>query len=259
MRRFLRDIELRVMDYPDGHEEFRCLLSTSVTQTSTVAEMVNEDQREVIVPLPPVKRIALSEDDTANLTEMYKTLLPNCEIVSCQRLCDCFSRAQISGAINRCGNSCGVVATWYNGECRPGRLRRFLTHDVVVKNERGKRQKLTYVLAEVDWFKAHPERHWFADPLEAWCTQFESSSQYSFIPILKVHSRCLTIHHKVKFNYGREKVVVTIPLIISIAECKILNQNKNTIYACLRQFGQFHHQASLSKRKDGNNTYVKTS
>lgn len=121
----------------------------------------------------------------------------------------------VGTAIYRCGNSCGVVATWYNGEFRPGRLSRFLTHDVVVKNDQGKRKKLTYryVLAEVDWFKAHPERQWFADPLEVWCTQFENSSQYSFIPILKVHSQCLTIHYKVKCNYGREKVVVTIPLI----------------------------------------------
>jgi len=41
--------------------------------------------------LPPIKRIALDEDDTSELIEMYKTLLPDCEVVSAQRLCDSFS------------------------------------------------------------------------------------------------------------------------------------------------------------------------
>lgn len=165
MRRFLRDVELRIMDFPDEHKQFRCLLSATATQTGTVGEMLNEEQSETIVPLPPVKRIALNDDDHSKLTEMYKTMLPNCEIVSTQRLCDSFSRVQISGAIYRCSRNYGVLAKWFNGECRPGRVCRFLTHDVVVKQGRGKRQKLTFVLAEVDWLKTHPERNWFPDPL----------------------------------------------------------------------------------------------
>lgn len=165
MRRFLRDVELRIMDFPDEHKQFRCLLSATATQTGTVGEMLNEEQSETIVPLPPLKRIALNDDDHSKLTEMYKTMLPNCEIVSTQRLCDSFSRVQISGAIYRCSRNYGVLAKWFNGECRPGRVCRFLTHDVVVKQGRGKRQKLTFVLAEVDWLKTHPERNWFPDPL----------------------------------------------------------------------------------------------
>ena len=213
MRRFLQDIELRAIDFSDEHKHFQSLLSATSNQTGTLAEMTNKEQKEVIVPLPPVKRIALHEDDTSNLTEMYKTLLPNCEIVCAQRLCDSFSRVQISGTTYRCSSNYGVSAKWYNGEYRPGRVCRFLTHDVVVQENLGKRRKLTFVLAEVEWFKAHPERHWFPDPLEVWCTDFESPSKFSFIPVLKFHSQCLTVQYKLKFNYGREKVVVTIPLI----------------------------------------------
>ena len=127
--------------------------------------MLNEEQSEAIVPLPPVKRIALN-DDHYKLTEMYKTLLRNCEVVPTQRLCDSFSRVHISGAVYRCSRNYGVLAKWFNGECRPGRVYRFLTHDVVVKQNRGKRKKLTFVLTKLDWFKAHPERNWFQDPLE---------------------------------------------------------------------------------------------
>ena len=213
MLRFLQDIELRMMDFPNEHKQFQCLLSATATQTGTLGEMLNETQSGTIVPLPPVKRIALNDDDHSKLTEMYKTLLPNCEVVSTQRLCDRFSRVQISGAIHRCSRNYGVLAKWFNGECRPGKVCRFLTNDVVVKQGQGKRQKLTFVLAEVDWFKAHPERNWFPDPLEVWCTDFESHSEMSFIPAQRIHSQCLTVQYKVKFNYGREKVVVTIPLI----------------------------------------------
>ena len=81
MRRFLRDIQLRMMNFPDEHKQFQCLLSVTATQTGTLGEMLNEEQSETIVPLPPVKRIALNEDDHSKLTEMYKTLLPNCEVV----------------------------------------------------------------------------------------------------------------------------------------------------------------------------------
>ena len=79
MSRFLRDIELRMMDFPGEHKQFQCLLSTTATQNGTLGEMLNEEQSETIVPLPPVKRIALNDDDHSKLTEMNKTLLPNCE------------------------------------------------------------------------------------------------------------------------------------------------------------------------------------
>ena len=38
------------------------------------------------VLLPPIKRIALDEDDPSELIEMYKALLPDIEVVSAQRL-----------------------------------------------------------------------------------------------------------------------------------------------------------------------------
>ena len=112
MRGFLRDKELRIMDFPDEHNEFKSLLLG--TQRGTVGEMLcteelfdrsnlvsgdppteevtlSDKQIEMVVPLPPIKRIALDEDDMSELIDMYKTLLPDCEVVSAQRLCDSFS------------------------------------------------------------------------------------------------------------------------------------------------------------------------
>ena len=137
------------------------------------------------------------------IRDRYKTLLPNCEVVSTQRLCDSVSRVQISGAIYRCSGNYGVLAKWFNGECTPG----------CGCKARPRQKAEAFLLAEVDWFKAHPERNWFPDPLGVWCTDFESHSKMSLIPAQRIQSQCLTVQYKVKFNYGREKVVVTIPLI----------------------------------------------
>jgi len=63
----------------------------------------------MVAPLPPIKRIALDEDDTSELIEMYKTLLPDCEV----RITECLStnsRVRINGNIYRCSSNCGVLA-----------------------------------------------------------------------------------------------------------------------------------------------------
>ena len=79
MRGFLRDKELRIMDFPDEHNEFKSLLLG--TQRGPVGEMLcteelfdrsnlvsgdpsieevtlSDKQIEMVVPLPPIKRIA---------------------------------------------------------------------------------------------------------------------------------------------------------------------------------------------------------
>ena len=73
---FLQDIELRMMDFPNEHKQFQCLLSATATQTGTLGEMRNETQSGTIVPLPPVKRIALNDDDHSKLTECIKLCFP---------------------------------------------------------------------------------------------------------------------------------------------------------------------------------------
>ena len=143
MRRFLRNKEPRIMDFPDEHNEFQSLLLG--TQRDAVGEMlrteqsfdrgnlvsgdlITEDltlsdkQSEMVVPLPPTKRIALDEDDTSALIKMYKTLLPDCEVVSAQRLCDSFSRVRVNGKIYRCSSNCSVSVKWLNGEHKTGRV-----------------------------------------------------------------------------------------------------------------------------------------
>lgn len=144
---------------------------------------------------------------------MYQTLLPEYQVTAAQRLCDSFSRVRINGTICRSSSNSGILANWLGGEYRPGRVRRFLGHDVFVKNGQGKRQKLSFVLAEVEWFKNHPKRNWFPAPLEVWCNDFENHSEMSFIPVHKIQRQCLTVQYKVNLDYGREKVTVTIPLI----------------------------------------------
>lgn len=72
MRRFLQDIELHMMDFPDEHKQFQCLLSATATQTGTLGEMLNEEQSETIVPLPPVKMMMI----IPNLQKCIKLCFP---------------------------------------------------------------------------------------------------------------------------------------------------------------------------------------
>ena len=128
------------MDFPDEHNEFQSLLLG--TQRGTVGEMLCTEQLF----------------DRSNLvSEMYKTLLPDCEVVSAQGLCDSFSRVRVNGNMYRCSSNCSVSAKWLNGEHRTGIVQGFLTNDVVIKQGQGKRRKLTFALAEVAWFLSSPE------------------------------------------------------------------------------------------------------
>lgn len=77
MRRFLRDNDLRTMAFPDEHQQFQSLLSAAATQRGTLGEMLSEDECDKIAPLPPVKRIALDEDDTSNLKICIKLCFQN--------------------------------------------------------------------------------------------------------------------------------------------------------------------------------------
>ena len=89
MRRFLRDNELRLITFPEEFSDFQTLLLGD--QRGTVGEMLNrgpamnrssllsgdqatEDQSKMVVPFPPVKRIALDEDDTSEIKKMYQIL-----------------------------------------------------------------------------------------------------------------------------------------------------------------------------------------
>ena len=79
------------MDFPDEHNEFQSLLLG--TQRGTVGEMLCTEQLF----------------DRSNLvSEMYKTLLPDCEVVSAQGLCDSFSRVRVNGNMYRCSSNCSV-------------------------------------------------------------------------------------------------------------------------------------------------------
>ena len=72
---------------------------------------------------------------------------------------------------SRCSSNCGVSTKWLKGEHRTGRVQRFLTNGVFIKQ---------------GWFMRYPEKHWYPEPLEVWCSDF---SQVSFIPVQRIHSQ----------------------------------------------------------------------
>ena len=170
MRKFLRDIQLQSLEFPSDNNDFKELLVDM--KNGTIGETIKDLQSDEITPCPPIKRIALDKEDSLDLHMMYKSLYPQGKL-DCLRLCDSFTRLTVSGILYQSLNNVGVIAKWFNGEVRPGRVCRFLNHHVVMKEQNGKRKKVSHVLAEVKWFKKHPEQNFYPKPFEVWSTQKE--------------------------------------------------------------------------------------
>jgi len=210
MRKFLRDIQLQSLEFPTDHNDFKELLVE--TQNGTIRETVADHLNGEITPCPPIKRIALDKEDSLDLQTMYESLYPQ-DVVNCLRLCDSYTRLTASGILYQSSSNVGVIAKWFNGEIRPGRVCRFLNHDVLIKEENGKRKKVSHVIAEVGWFKKHPEINFYPKPFEVWSTQKEGYSDLSYIPVKRFLQKCIIVNYKVRFSYGSERVNVIIPMI----------------------------------------------
>ena len=65
-------------------------------------------------------------------------------------------------------------AQWFDDSSRPAIIREFLQHDVVVKMESGKSQRVTHLLALVEWHARHPQRNRYSKSVEVWPNYFES-------------------------------------------------------------------------------------
>lgn len=210
MRKFLRDIHLQSLELSTDNDDFKELLAE--TQIGTVGETSVTNETNASTPYPPIKRIALNEEESVDLKAMYEVVYPNVNI-DCLRLCDSFARLSVSGTLYQSANHVGIIAKWLNGEIRPGSVCRFLNHDIIMKDQNGKRKKVPHLIAEVEWFKKHPEVNFYPKPFEIWSTEKEGVSDISFILVCRILQKCIVVNYKVRFSYGSERVNVIVPMI----------------------------------------------
>jgi hypothetical protein len=201
---------MQSLEFPSSHDDFKELLAEK--QIGTVGETTQDHETDLITPRPPIKRIALDHEDSVDLKLMYKGIYPN-ENIDCLRLCDSFARLSMRSTLYQSFNNVGVIAKWFNGEVRPGRICRFLNHDIIMKGHNGKKKKVSNFLAEVEWFRKHTEVNVYPTPFEVWSTEKEGYSELSYIPVKQFLRKCIIVNYKVKFTYGSERVNVVIPMI----------------------------------------------
>ena len=66
-----------------------------------------------------------------------------------------------------------VITQWFDDYSRPSIIREFMQHDVVIKMENEKSQKITHIPALVEWYARHPQCNRYSKPVEVWANHFE--------------------------------------------------------------------------------------
>ena len=86
-----------------------------------------------------------------------------------------------------------VITQWFDDSSRPAIIRDFLQHDVVIKMENGKSQKITHLLALVEWYARRPQCNRYSKPVEIWANHFESviPEHAFYVPVGRFQSSCV--------------------------------------------------------------------
>ena len=218
MRKFIREKELKRAIFSGGMEEFQQLLDCEGKQKGTLLEAsvsfqqfcnmfesetgspvyVNLSKTETQVPLPPIKRDAIESDDVRRLQKTYEAIYAGGRIIHVPSFCDKFKHLLYEGyrcmADSACNQQASTVITqWFDDSNRPAIIRDFLQHDVFIKMENRKSQKITPLLALVEWYARHPQCNRYLKPVEIWATHFESviPELALYVPVGRFQSSCV--------------------------------------------------------------------
>ena len=244
MRKFLRERELMRTVFPEGMEEFQQLLYCEGKQKGTLLEAsvraqlfcnmvvsetgnpanANLSKTETQVPLPPIKRDAIEGPDLRRLQKTYGKMYAAGRILHVSNFCDKFKHllykdCRYMADLGSHQQASTVFAQWFDDSSRPAIIREFLQHDVVVKMESGKSQRVTHLLALVEWYASHPQRNRYSKPVEVWANYFESiiPEHAYYVPVGRFQSNCVSVKYQVPLlHHQQEKVFVLIPLLNSV-------------------------------------------
>lgn len=240
MRKFLRERDLRKTGFPDGMTALHQILDCNERQRGTLGEMsvraqlftnmvhcetgnpleVNFSKTEAQIPLPPIKRSAIDMSDVKLLEKTYEKIYPAARILQISSFCDKFKFLLYKGyrytsSFINDQQASTVIAQWFDGTCRPAIIREFLQHDVVIQMENGKSQRITHILALVEWYARHPQHNRYSKPVEVWASHYESitPNHAYYVPIGRFQYNCVSVRYHVPLlRHQQDKVTVIIPL-----------------------------------------------
>lgn len=245
MRKFLREQELMNSKFPDEMQEIQELIDDAVKQRGTLLQTtvdprlftttaatvdgnppeINFTKTEAEFPLPPICKTAVNAQYVRKLRHMYEYIYPNHRILHVSSFCQKFKHLLLSGCRYKSHptdnqQASTVFAVWFDGTKRPAVIREFLSHDIMLVKENGKSERITHILAKVEWFVKHPLcTARYSSPLQIWCNDFESSlpPHANFMPVVRIQESCVSVKTVIMVSSTqKEKVNVIIPLPKSI-------------------------------------------
>ncbi len=97
-------------------------------------------------------------------------------------------------------------------DARPAMIRDLFLSTIIIRyGSKGKR--LTHIMARLDWYTTHPQRRHFGADTGVWGTDFEQTSDATFMPLHRALVKCVTSTDNVQFTpFFQEKVYVVVPL-----------------------------------------------
>ena len=237
MRKFSRDKHVLTATFPEEMAHFTQLSENAAKPKGTLLEMTigSEQYSEMIelgrgdpfevnftktsaqVPLSPLKRKALEQIEMECLKEMYKLIYACDKIRHVSSFCQSFNNLLYAGSHYRSDRSNDdsasiVTAKWLGEMKRPAIVREFMLHDVVLVDENNKAQRITHVLAYVQWYTHYFGTNIYSYPIEIWANKFEPYSNFSYMPVGRIQQKCVAVKATLKGNNQREKINVIIPL-----------------------------------------------
>ena len=100
-------------------------------------------------------------------------------------------------------------------DIRVGEIQYFIIHKPILKSQSGQplqQSNKEHMLAVVHWFQDHPRKLSLGQGIVLSATVTESFGPSLYIPLSRVMSRCAFADTVMDFEYGRDKVIVAMPL-----------------------------------------------
>ena len=177
--------------------------------------------------VPPGREKYMLDNQRQDLSLMYRVIYEN--VVHVPLRYTEFNQIKVFDRIytstkSRITRSAAFIAIWPHlsgiltsrrpqvQDVRVGIIENFLIHTPEIKQADGENFQQPHVLAYVKWYQDHPQKFFFSNGIVLSATVTEHTSGASFMPVSRILSQCAFINMKVKFEYGEDKVCVTIPV-----------------------------------------------
>ena len=252
MKKFLREQEVRTMEFPSEHSMFATMLESHQTISGSVEETILSSERIQLIQhlstapindgldfqvtghvtlLPPKCRKVLTGEDVQHLRCIYEQLYPGAVVSHISHFCIFSRKATFCGELFASQKSqskkCSTVVAFWPGRGKSllqvdtcahpnvGRIQYFFRHSMTLKYSSGQLQQKEHVMCSMRWMQFHQFLDWFGSSALVCSTITEVYDSCCFMPVQRIHRRCAHGVMPIDFGspLGRESVFVAVPLI----------------------------------------------